>query len=175
LLVGLLLIPVRLGGGERVFVLWSGLKGAVPILLGTYILSAGVPDAGRLYQIVVVVVTFSVVVQGGLAPEVARRAGVPMRIVAPEPWALGMRFRHEPTGLHRHVVAAGSPADGTTLADLALGEDAWVSMINRGGGLVAPTGSTPLRVGDEVLILVDPDADTVVAPLFAAPDNGADS
>ena len=29
--------------GERLFVLWSGLKGAVPILLGTYILTDGVP------------------------------------------------------------------------------------------------------------------------------------
>jgi potassium/hydrogen antiporter len=171
LLVGLLLIPVRLGGGERVFVLWSGLKGAVPILLGTYILSAGVADANRLYQIVVVVVAFSVVVQGGLAPEVARRAGVPMRIVTPEPWALGMRFRHEPTGLHRHVVAPGSPADGTTLADLVLGEDAWISMINRSGAVVAPTGSTSLQAGDEVLVLTDPDADTAVAPLFEGPDS----
>ncbi|MBQ6582895.1 MAG: succinylglutamate desuccinylase/aspartoacylase family protein, partial [Mogibacterium sp.] len=38
---------------------------------------------------------------------------------------LGMRFRSEPDGLHRHVVAAGSPAEGTRIADLALGEDAW--------------------------------------------------
>ena len=41
MLVGLVLLPVRLTRGERVFVLWSGLKGAVPILLGTYIVSAG--------------------------------------------------------------------------------------------------------------------------------------
>lgn len=168
-LVGLLLVPVRLGGGERVFVLWSGLKGAVPILLGTYILTSGVADADRLYQIVVVVVAFSVVVQGGLAPAVARRAGVPMRVVEPEPWALGMRFRHEPAGLRRHVVSAGSPADGCTLADLALGEDTWVSMINRGGALVQPTGRTALEPGDEVLLLIDPDADNAVESLFTAP------
>ena len=42
LLVGVLLLPISLTRGERGFVLWSGLKGAVPILLGTYILTAGV-------------------------------------------------------------------------------------------------------------------------------------
>ena len=73
LLVGLVLAPVRLSVPERAFVLWAGLKGAVPILLGTYLLSAGVADAHRLYSVVFVVVTFSVVVQGGLVPLLTRR------------------------------------------------------------------------------------------------------
>jgi cell volume regulation protein A len=74
-LVGLLLTPITLSRGERVFVLWSGLKGAVPILLGTYLVTIG----GGLYEIVIVVVAFSVIVQGGLLPTVARLSGVPMR------------------------------------------------------------------------------------------------
>jgi cell volume regulation protein A len=111
-LVGLLMVPIRLTRGERLFVLWSGLKGAVPILLGTYILSAAVPNAERLYQIVVVVVAFSVIVQGGLVPAIAARAGVPMRTVTPKPWTLGIRFREEPAGLRLHSVAPGAPADG---------------------------------------------------------------
>jgi cell volume regulation protein A len=155
-LVGLLLLPVRLGRGERVFVLWSGLKGAVPILLGTYLLTEQVDDAERLYAIVVIVVAFSVVVQGGLVPFVARRAGVPMRTVEPEPWALGMRFRDEPAGLRRYAVEPGAPADGCSLGDLDLGEYAWVSMINRSGSLVAARSDTTLRSGDEVLLVADP-------------------
>ncbi|RLV48265.1 sodium:proton exchanger [Nocardioides mangrovicus] len=87
-LVGLLLVPVRLRAGERVFVLWSGLKGAVPILLGTYILTSGEPHAGELYEVVVMVVAFSVIVQGGLVPFVAARARVPMRTVEPEAMAV---------------------------------------------------------------------------------------
>jgi cell volume regulation protein A len=83
LLVGPLLLAVRLRPGERLFVLWSGLKGAVPVLLGTFVLTAGVPDAARLYQVIVVVVAFSVIVQGGLVPAVARLTGVPMRWAEP--------------------------------------------------------------------------------------------
>jgi potassium/hydrogen antiporter len=78
-LVGALLWPIRLGRGERVFVLWSGLKGAVPILLGTFVITAGRPDSARLYAIIFVVVAFSVIVQGGLVPTVATRLRVPMR------------------------------------------------------------------------------------------------
>lgn len=166
-LVGLLLLAVSMSRGERLFVMWSGLKGAVPILLGTYILTAGVPGADRLYQIVIVVVTFSVIVQGGLVPTVAHYTGVPMRVLEPEPWALGMRFRNEPTALHHYNVTAGAPADGCTIADLALGEDTWISMINRNGSLVPVRGGTVLQAGDEVLLLADPDASgTDPQPLF---------
>lgn len=168
-LVGLLLLPVRLTRGERVFVLWSGLKGAVPILLGTYILTSGGTDARRLYDIVVVVVAFSVIVQGGLVPTVARRAGVPMRVVDPEPWALGMRFRDEPDALHRYQVTGGSPADGCTIADLALGEDAWISMINRDGAVVPTRGDTVLQAGDEVLLLSTPRDGNDLDRLFVHP------
>jgi cell volume regulation protein A len=168
-LVGLLLLPIHIGRGERLFVMWSGLKGAVPILLGTYLLSAQVTDADRLYQIVVVVVAFSVIVQGGLVPAVARHANIPMRILEPEPWALGMRFRDEPTALRRYQITAGAPADGCTIADLALGEDTWISMINRGGIHVPVRGDTVLQPGDEVLLQTEPHNGTDPQPLFRAP------
>jgi cell volume regulation protein A len=154
-LVGAVLLPIRLTRGERGFVLFSGLKGAVPILLGTYVLADGARDAHELYEIVFVVVLVSVLLQGALVPVVARVLGVPMRVVEPEPWALGMRFRDEPEGLHRYVVAAGSPADGCSLADLDVGESFWVSLVSRGGRLVQVRGDTVLEAGDEVLALAE--------------------
>jgi potassium/hydrogen antiporter len=156
ILVGSLLIPVKLRWGERAFISWSGLKGAVPILLGTFVLTADVEDPAYLYQVIVVVVAFSVIVQGSLVPVVARYAGVPMRTIEPEPWALGMRFQHEPHGLHRYVISAGAPADGGTLADLPLGEDSWISLVSRNGELVQVRGDTVLQAGDEVVLLGEP-------------------
>jgi cell volume regulation protein A len=79
--ITLCLARVDLARNERSFVLWSGLKGAVPILLGSFLLVAKVPDPQRLYGVVVIVVAFSVVVQGGLVPYVASRLDVPMRMV----------------------------------------------------------------------------------------------
>jgi potassium/hydrogen antiporter len=85
LLVGTLLLPVALRPREKIFVLWSGLKGAVPILLGTFVFVAAIPDARLIYNIIFVVVLFSVVVQGGLVPLVAGWSGVRMEPVEPEP------------------------------------------------------------------------------------------
>jgi cell volume regulation protein A len=76
-----LLLPVRLDWGERLFVAWSGLKGAVPILLAALAVIAAVEDASRIYDIVFVVVLFSVVVQGTLLPTVAARLRVPLHHV----------------------------------------------------------------------------------------------
>jgi cell volume regulation protein A len=167
-LVGLVLLPIRLSRGERVFVLWSGLKGAVPILLGTFILGAtGIEDKVKLYDVIFVVVLFSVVVQGGLVPWVARRCGVPMRDTPLEPWALGVRLRDEPTGVRQYQVTAGSPADGTAVEDLAPGQDLWIALAVRDGTLLQIRGDTLLRPGDEVIVLA-PDNDWDPGPLFAA-------
>ena len=83
LVVGALLLPVRLERAERLFVMWSGLKGAVPILLAALALIGDVDDGDEIYGIVFVVVLFSVLVQGTLVPTVAERLGVPMERQAP--------------------------------------------------------------------------------------------
>ena len=77
---GPLLLAARLRWGERLFVLWGGLKGAVPILLAAFAVIADAHDADRIYGLVFVVVLCSVVVQGTSLPLVAGRLGVPMRV-----------------------------------------------------------------------------------------------
>jgi cell volume regulation protein A len=169
-LVGLCLIPARLVSNERNFVLFAGLKGAVLILLGGYLLGARVPGAARLYGIVIIVVVFSVVIQGGLVPTVAGLLHLPMHIVELEPWALGMRLRDEPDGVHRLTVGAGSVADGRTLADLgALPADAWITPLVRDGQLLAVRGDTRLQAGDAVTILADTDLHQQLSATFETP------
>jgi cell volume regulation protein A len=178
-LVGLVTLPVSLGRGERVFLLWTGLRGAVPILLGMFIVSSGIAGGQRAYDIIFVIVAFSVVVQGGLVPFIARRLRVPLRTVEPEPWSLGVRFSAEPEGLHNFRVAPGSAAVGTTIGQLAHGRVAWVSAIVRNGHLVTASADTQLQPGDEVAMLAEPDAADELGTLFesaaAAPSAGSEA
>jgi potassium/hydrogen antiporter len=165
--VALCLVPARLRRNELSFVMFAGLKGAVPILLGELLRAAHVPEAERLYGIVVVVVVFSVLVQGSLVPEVVRRLKLPTRTVQPEPWSLGVRLGAEPDGVHRLRVAAGSRANGRTIAEVAddLG-DVWVSIVVRDRVLVAVRSDTRLQEGDEVVVLADPDLREVLTAAF---------
>ena len=155
LVVAPLLAATRLRPGERLFVIWGGLKGAVPILLATLVLLQGIDDAERIYDIVFVVVAFSVIVQGTSIPWAASRLGVPMRIVEPEPWDVSVRLRSEPRGVRRYVVAPGSRADGEAIRDLPLGEHTWVSLIVREGEARQARGAYVFEAGDEVLLLAE--------------------
>jgi potassium/hydrogen antiporter len=159
LLVGLCLIPAKLQRNEQAFVLFAGLKGAVPILLGSLLLDANIQGAHRLYGIIIVVVAFSVLVQGSLVPTIARALHLPMRVLEPQPWSFGVRLAEEPEGVLRLIVAPGSPADGQTVehvadavTDSGDAADVWVNMLVRGRALVSVRGDTRLEAGDEVLI-----------------------
>jgi potassium/hydrogen antiporter len=58
--------------GDRIFIAWSGLKGAVPILLAAFAVLGHVHRADEIYGIVFVAVLFSVFGQGSVVPALAR-------------------------------------------------------------------------------------------------------
>jgi cell volume regulation protein A len=169
LVVGLLLLPTRLRPGEKLFVMWGGLRGAVPILLATFVLVAGVEDAQRIYDVVFVVVAFSVIVQGSSIPFVASRLRVPMRAVEPEPWDLSIRLRDEPRDVRRFIVGAGARAVGSRIRDLPLSENAWIALVIREGAAQRPRGSFAVMPGDELLVLADARDVPLLQRLFATP------
>ena len=142
LVVGALLVPVRLNRGERLFVMWSGLKGAVPILLAALAVIGGVDDASTIYGVVFVVVLFSVVVQGTLVPTVARRLRVPIRAI-----------EHDSKAVRAFRVRTGAFADGKAVRELPLAERAWISAIVRDGKPHTVDGGTVLAENDEVHVL----------------------
>ena len=125
--------------------------------------------AETIYAIIFIVVLISVLLQGGLVPVFARLFRVPMRMVEPRPWIVDVRFAEEPDGLERHVVRAGSAADGRTIAELSLGDESWISVVSRNGRNLPVRNGTRLQAGDVVLTQVDDDHH--VDELFSRPDS----
>ena len=76
LVVLISLATARMERGERIFIAWGGLKGAVPILLAAFAVLDDVRGAGSVYGLVFVAVLLSVFCQGSLVPAVARRVGL---------------------------------------------------------------------------------------------------
>jgi cell volume regulation protein A len=156
LAVGPLLAPVTLTPGERLFIVWGGLKGAVPILLGALAVLAGVDDAGEIYGVIFVVVLFSVIVQGSTMPLVADRLRIPFR-----------RVDHDLSEVLEFVVRDDAFANGRRVGELPLGERAWVGVLVR-DGRPQPFGmETVLEPGDRVHVYSQPEDAAALGRIFA--------
>ena len=153
--VAMTLPAVRMSLAEKAFIAFSGLKGAVPVLLAAFAILGGVPDGQRIYDLVFIAVLVSVVAQGSFVPLVATRLRIPTRLRDQLPWELSVRVATEPTGAHEYSVAARSEADGVALGDLPLGDDAWVTLVVRDGDALQPSRDMRLQSGDRVLVLAD--------------------
>jgi hypothetical protein len=61
---------------ERLLLAWAGLRGAVPVVLATFPVIAGVQHAGRFFDIAFFTVVISTLAQGTTFEALARRLGV---------------------------------------------------------------------------------------------------
>jgi cell volume regulation protein A len=140
---------------EKLMLGWAGLRGATPIWLATFPVVAGVRSGEEEFAIVFFVVVTSTLVQGASFEPLARR----LRLTTDEP-ALPQRLFE--SGRIREmggdVVAfrlpPGAAAAGHRVRELELPREALVNVIVRDGHAIAPRGSTELREGDELHILV---------------------
>jgi cell volume regulation protein A len=140
---------------EKLMLGWAGLRGATPIWLATFPVVAGVRSGEEEFAIVFFVVVTSTLVQGASFEPLAKR----LRLTTDEP-ALPQRLFE--SGRIREmggdVVAwrlpPGAAAAGHRVRELELPREALVNVIVRDGHAIPPRGSTELREGDELHILV---------------------
>lgn len=67
------LIPFKTTFKEKIFLSWTGIKGAVSIVFATYSLVAGIPQASMIFNVVFFITIISVLLQGGTIKFVARK------------------------------------------------------------------------------------------------------
>lgn len=147
------LLPLRYPVREVGYIGWVGLRGAVPIILATYPVLAGVADAARVFDLVFVVVVVNSVVPGATIRWVTRRLGLGAPPVAQHRATLEISSMGPIEGdlLEFHVDDTVL-ACNTAIRDLALPEGASIALVVRGNELVAARGSTVLRCEDQVWV-----------------------
>jgi len=144
--------PFRVPWREQAFLSWSGLRGAVPIVLALIALQEGAANGQALVDLVFVLVVVLTLLQGTTLPLVARRLGV----IASEPQELGVDAA--PLGelgadLLQVRVPPGSRLRGVYLRELRLPRGAMVSLVVRDEEAFTPGPDTRLREGDQLLVV----------------------
>ena len=152
----LCLLPARFGAAATAMVGWVGLRGAVPIVLATFALEAGVEGAQTIFDVVFFVVVVSVLLQGTTIPVVARW----LRVAAPLPTTAAYPIEsvaHPQAGaaLHEVDVPPGSAVVQQRVFELGLPPDVLIVLIDRNGEVIVPRGETVVFAGDRLMVLAD--------------------
>jgi cell volume regulation protein A len=140
---------------ERLVLGWAGLRGAVPVVLATFPLIAGVPGSLGFFNVVLFVVLITTILQGATFEPLAKRLGATSDEAAlpraiPEVGAirrLGAEVLEVP-------IAEGDAAVGVRVRDLGLPRAALVNLLARGEEVLPPRGSTRLEAGDRLYVVV---------------------
>ncbi|MBM7804775.1 cell volume regulation protein A [Geodermatophilus bullaregiensis] len=147
------LVWFRMPWAQQVFISWAGLRGAVPIVLATFPLTAQVPEAARVFDTVFVLVVVFTLVQGWSLPWVARRLGIATPLTPREVEVESAPLEELDAELMQMRVPEGSRLHGVYLPELRLPEDAAVVLIVRDGRSFVPDATTRLMRGDQALLV----------------------
>ena len=134
---------------------WAGLRGATPIWLATFPVVAGIGGGEEEFAIVFFVVVSSTLVQGASFEPLAKRLGLTTDEPAlPRRLLESGRIRRMGGDVIAYRLPPGAAAAGHRVRELELPREALVNVIVRDGHAIPPRGSTELREGDELHILV---------------------
>lgn len=165
----LCLRPFRYTPREIGFVSWVGLRGAVPIYLGTIPILAGIPGSETWFSVVYMVVITSLVVQGwtiGLAGRwlhvvLPPRPQAPQRVDIDLPHDIGR-------SMIAYTVQPGSLAMRRSYPRLPLPDEVDIVSIVRDGDMHAPGELEQLAPGDDVLLMTPSDHVALLDRIFGA-------
>lgn len=141
---------------EKTIISWVGLRGAVPIVLATFPLLAGLPKADMVFNLVFFIVLTSILLQGTSLPIVARW----LKLDAPVKDRPSYPLELEPaagitSALVDIEVPAYSSVVGKQIVEARFPKGALIVLIGRGNEFIVPKGGTVIESGDRLLVLAD--------------------
>jgi cell volume regulation protein A len=170
--VGVSLLPFRFPLNEQVFIAWTGLRGAVPIVLALFPALAGLPQSAIYFNVAFFVVLASLLVQGWTVAPLANW----LRLRLPQEHAPYYSEFVEVPGraglqLLGYRVNEQSAAIGRTVIQLALPVEVRVVAAFRAGKPVESIGHLEVMPGDLVYVITPSEHMTVLDLLFVPADD----
>ncbi len=151
-------LPFRVPWREQLFMSWVGLRGAVPIVLATFPLLAGLDQEHVYFNTTFIVVLLSLLLQGWTIAPLARvlNLEVPPRVKPLQQIDLDIpgQFHHELLG---YQLEADSIAVGKAPTQLPLPPEVEIASVIRGTRVMNVATLGPLEAGDFVYVLAVPE------------------
>ena len=147
------LIAFRVPWRDQVFLSWAGLRGAVPIVLATFPIVAGVPGSDRLLSIVFILVVVFTLVQGPSLLLVAGRLGLIRGDTTREIQVESAPLDVLGAELLTMTVLPQSRLHNVTVLELRLPDPSVITLIIRHGHPFVPQPDTRIQTEDELLII----------------------
>jgi cell volume regulation protein A len=154
--VFLSLIFFKLEFRKKLFISWVGLRGAVPIVLAIYPLTAGVEKANIIFNLVFFISVTSILIQGTTIPMVARwlKLSVPVNIKKKS--ALDLELGWKVKSLYSIVpVEHDLSCIGKTIVDLGFPNSIVIALVERNNKYFVSDGSTVIHSGDKLYVMAD--------------------
>jgi cell volume regulation protein A len=148
-------LPWSYSLADRIILSVAGLRGAVPVVLATFPVIAGVKGSAELFSIVFFAVFISTILQGASFEPLAERLGVTTREPAlPQPLAEAGTIRRLGAEVLEFPIGSADAIVGARVRDLGLPREAVVNVIVRDDQAIPPRGSTRLLAGDQLHVLI---------------------
>lgn len=147
------LLPFRVPLREQAFLSWAGLRGAVPIVLATFPVVHGVPQSGRVLDIVFVLVVIFTLVQGPVLYPLARLLRLSPRETTRQILVESAPLDVLDAELLTMTIPPTSGLNAVSVLELRLPESSVITLIVRAGLSFVPEQDTLLQEGDELLIV----------------------
>lgn len=171
----LCLLPFRMPMREQVVVGWGGLRGAVPIVLATFPVTAGIPDGQLVFDIAFFVVLVSILLQGSTIARLIAWLGITSDRKAWAPVAEALPIDEIEADLVEVVVSADLPIAGRWLRDVPLPEGMLLAALVRDDRVIIPRGDAVLLADDVLLIVVqEPEFAAERVTAWARSEDGGD-
>lgn len=164
--VWICLLPFRYKLNEMWFLSWGGLRGAVPIILATYFLVENVPEAPGMFNIVFLIVIFTMMIQGSSVGIMARFTGV--QGPPQKDRKLPFKSRSGHSDFIEFYIPRSSGIVGKSILQLKLPKDVLVVLIHRTGDEFIPRGNTQIEAQDRLVCLSAKKSIAAVESIFGS-------
>jgi potassium/hydrogen antiporter len=163
-------LPFRYTMRERLFIMWGGIKGAVPIVLASYPAVYGLDPSGSIFNIIFFAVLLSCLVQGSTMGPLARLLKLTVPAKPHSPYSVELHsLRKSDTDMFEIRIDPGSVAEGRCIRDLGLPADVLISSIVRRERIILPKGSTGIAADDLLFVLAPKGKIDEVSRVLAEP------